>query len=270
MSERDLAKAEFASALQRMRQLPEQGRSRVQSQFAQALLEERFIVETPRGPLAFVLVGPKSMQRARNVLSKQPGTISWIDSFTPDSVFWDIGANVGVYALYAALRNDTTVVAFEPAAVNYFLLAANCESNHLDARMTCLLAGLGTGKAIGRLAVSQFAAAESCAFRGKDLSHATRQAALLVSMDELVEEFGLHPPNYVKIDVPGLTEDILIGGTRTLARTEVRELHIEMREHSKTGVRIVPMLRELGFTLTDRHTHAAATDVTFVRTTSSQ
>jgi len=35
----------------------------------------------------------------------------------PGSVFWDIGANVGVLTLYAATRGDLRVWAFEPAAV---------------------------------------------------------------------------------------------------------------------------------------------------------
>jgi hypothetical protein len=30
--------------------------------------------------------------------------IEWIDGFRPNGVFWDIGANVGLCALYAALR----------------------------------------------------------------------------------------------------------------------------------------------------------------------
>ena len=55
-------------------------------------------------------------------------------------MFWDIGANIGVYTLYAGLRGDTRVVAFEPAGVNYFLLAANCELNRMNDRVDCLLA----------------------------------------------------------------------------------------------------------------------------------
>ena len=258
MTDRDDTKEEFAAVLRRLRQLPEAARARLQSRFSQALLDETFEIATPRGPLAFVLLGRGSAIRARAVLTKQPGTIEWIDSFRPNSVFWDVGANVGVYALYAGLRGDTKVVAFEPAAVNYFLLAANCEANRLDSRVDCLLVGLGSGGAIGRLAVSQFSPAES--FRA-------RQAAVILSMDQLVEEFGLEPPNYIKIDVPGLTEEIVAGGARTLARPDVRELHIEMRERSGSGQRIVAALADLGFAVAARPAHGGGTtDVTFART----
>ena len=50
----------------------------------------------------------------------------------PGSVFFDIGANVGVLTLYAETRGDIEVWAFEPAAVNYYNLVANCELNQLE------------------------------------------------------------------------------------------------------------------------------------------
>jgi FkbM family methyltransferase len=266
MSERDAAKEEFARVLSRVRALPGPGRARVQSRFAHALVSDTFPVSTPRGPISFVLLGQGTAIRAMSLLTKQPATLEWIESFRPGGVFWDVGANVGVFSLYAALRGDTAVVAFEPAAVNYFLLAANCEANRADDRVQCLLAGLGKEKAVGRLAVSQFAPADSFSFRQKpDGEPLARQAALLLPMDALVEEFGLAPPTYVKIDVPGLTEDIIAGGARTLRRPDVRELHIEMRERSSTGGRIVTALEGMGFSVAARSSHGDTTDVTFAR-----
>ena len=41
--------------------------------------------------------------RADTVLTKELDTIGWIDEFDEGSVFWDIGANVGVYSLYAGV-----------------------------------------------------------------------------------------------------------------------------------------------------------------------
>jgi len=266
LTERENAKAEFERALHHLRGLPDAARARVQSRFSQALLDETYEIDTPRGPLKFVLLGRGAGIRAMSALTKQPATIEWIESFRPDSVFWDVGANVGVYALYAGLRRDTNVVAFEPAAINFFLLAANCEANGLDAHVDCLLVGLGSGKSIGHMAVSQFVPAESFRFRGTSAPrHQARQAALMLSMDQLVEEYGVACPNYIKIDVPALTEAILIGGPQLLARPEVRELHVEMREDSSTGQRIVGMLNEAGFAIVGRPAHGGATDLTFAR-----
>ena len=260
------AKQECRLLLHRFRSLPPGERARLQGRFTQVLVGEPLEVDTPRGPIAFVLLGRNSGGRARSLLTKQPATIAWIDAFLPDSVFWDIGANIGVYTLYAGLRSDTRVVAFEPAAVNYFLLAANCELNGMDDRVDCLLAGLGDEKAVGHLEASQFATGYSFTFRGRGSEYRSRQAALLLSLDALIAEFGLACPNYIKLDVRALTEAILAGGAQTLHRPELRELHIEMKEDSPAGRRIVDTLGASGLTIASRHTHGGTTDITFAKT----
>jgi FkbM family methyltransferase len=257
---------QFHLLLYRLQQLPPAPRARLLGRFTQELLDQTLTVDTPRGPLSFVMLGKTGAGRALSLLTKQPATIAWIDSFEQDSVFWDVGANVGVYALYAALRGDVKVVAFEPAAVNYFMLAANCEANKFEDRMDCLLLGLGSERTIARLEVSQFDSAHSFSFRGKrKRPRAGRQTAFVLSIDQLIEEYGLACPNYVKIDVPGLSESIIAGAARTLRRRELRELHIEMSEDSRGGRAIVDELKQTGFIAASRHGHGGSSDVTFVR-----
>jgi FkbM family methyltransferase len=258
-------KKEIQVLLYRLQALPDGARMRLQGELTQTLLERTAAVDTPRGRLSLMALGRTSAGRAATLLTKQPATIAWIDRFQPDSVFWDVGANVGVYTLYAAQRGDTQVVAFEPAAVNYFMLAANCEVNQFGDRVRCLLAGLGRERAIADLAVSQFAAAASFGFGGKKAQvFSGRQAAVILSIDQLVEEFGLPCPNYIKIDVPGLTDDIIAGGARTLRRRDVREVHVEARETSAGGRRIVEALGSSGLTVADSSLHGSA-DLTFAR-----
>ena len=38
--------------------------------------------------------------------TKEPETLEWIDSFQKDKVFWDIGANIGLYSCYAAKKKN--------------------------------------------------------------------------------------------------------------------------------------------------------------------
>jgi FkbM family methyltransferase len=257
---------QFALLLYRLRQLPPSSRGRLQGRLTQDLIELTVPVETPRGPLSFVSVGKGAAGRGLSMLSKQPATIAWIESFRPNSVFWDVGANVGTYALYAGLREDTRVVAFEPAAVNYYILAANCEVNGLDDRVQCLLLGLGADPGFAQLEVSQFASAQSFSFRGKrHKPRAGRQTALVLTIDQLVEDYAIPCPNYIKIDVPGLTESVIAGAARTLQRQELRELHIEMNEQSTNGKWTVRFLGENGFAIAHRGTHGGSTDLTFSR-----
>lgn len=265
-AEQAYARKQFELLLYRLQQLPVESRARVQGRCMQALLDLTFEVATPHGPLTFVAFGRLATARGFSVLTKQPATIAWIDGFRPDGVFWDIGANIGAFSLYAARRGVRQVVAFEPAAVNYFVLSANCEASGLDDRITCLLAGLGAERSVRKLEVSQFAPAESFSFRGKrDRPRVGRQAAMIVSMDELVEQHALPCPTYVKVDVPGLSEEIIKGGLRTLARPEVREFHIELREESTGGQRILGMLRQCGFAPSAQTRHGGSSDWTFVK-----
>lgn len=265
-SEEQYTKKQFGLLLYRLRQLPPVSRAKVQGTLAESLLNDTGTVATPAGPLSFVLMGKVATGRVLSLLTKQPATIKWIDSFPPESVMWDVGANVGVFTMYAALRGHR-VVAFEPAAVNYFLLAANCEANKLSARVDCLLAGVGGKKAIGRFEVSQFSPAASFSIQRDGAEGAANyQTAFVVSMDELIDEYGLPCPNYIKIDAPGMSESIVTGGSRMLHRPELRQVHIELREDSRGGPRIIELLERCGLTIVGRHEHGGGTaDLTFAR-----
>jgi FkbM family methyltransferase len=256
---------QFKLLLYRLQLMPDTARARLQGHLTEVLLGQTVKIDTPRGTLSFVALGRTGAGRGMNLLTKQPATIEWIDGFRPNSVFWDVGANVGVYTLYAALRGDTSVVAFEPAAVNYFLLVANCEANRFDRRVQCVLAGLGSEKTLASLEVSQFSAGQSFSFNGKsNRPFAGRQSAFIMSMDQLIEEYGLTCPNYIKIDVPGMTAAVLAGGARTLTRPDVRELHMEVDERSSNGTQLIRTVEQCGLVLTRTDSHGIA-DLTFVR-----
>lgn len=257
------AKKELALLMYRLQNLPADSRARMQGRVLHELVEATMAIETPLGPLSFVPLGSGG-GRAMTMFTRQPATIAWINGFRPGSIFWDVGANVGVFTLYAALRGDVNVVAIEPAAVNYFLLSANCEANKFDSRVQCLLVGLGRQRSVARLEVSQFAAGKSFSFLGKEQPYAGRQAALVLSMDELIEDYGLACPNYIKIDAPGSSEDIILGAERTLQNKDVREIHIELTT-SKAGRRIQDGLARHGFGIAGRDEHGGSGDVTFVR-----
>jgi FkbM family methyltransferase len=265
-----ILRAEQERLLSLVRRLPLEPRAKVQGEIARALAADALQIETPKGPLRFAVFGETSGFRAKGLLTKQKATIAWIDGFRPNSVFWDVGANIGSYTLYAALRPDLRVIAFEPAAVNYFILAANCELNAFGERVDCLQVGVGAGKGIERLEISQFEPARSFSFLGKGRHPAaSRQAVLVLSTDQLIEEYGVPCPNYIKVDVPAFTGAIIEGAAGTLQRRELLELHVEASEESAGGRHVVELLADAGFRIAARHVHGSTTDLTFTRTTSS-
>ena len=76
--------------------------------------------------------------RVTTFATKEPETLEWIDGLPEGCVLWDIGANVGLYTVYAALRRKCHVVAFEPSVFNLELLARNLYLNKIHDKVTLL------------------------------------------------------------------------------------------------------------------------------------
>ena len=63
--------------------------------------------------------------RVDTYFSKEPETLEWIDSFDMKEklIFWDIGANIGLYSIYNSLKHPkSTTIAFEPSSLNLRIL----------------------------------------------------------------------------------------------------------------------------------------------------
>ena len=76
--------------------------------------------------------------RIDTLLTKEPETIEWINNFKDNKelVFWDIGANIGLYSIYAALRyKDIKIISFEPSTNNLRILSRNISINQLDEKI---------------------------------------------------------------------------------------------------------------------------------------
>jgi len=69
----------------------------------------------------FVITKPNTLceWRAKTFSSKEPETLSWIDSFVKDSIFWDIGANIGLYSIYS---NKKIIARFGHLSHPYLIL----------------------------------------------------------------------------------------------------------------------------------------------------
>ena len=75
--------------------------------------------------------------RWKHCLTKEALTLDWIDNqILGDGVFFDIGANIGEFSIYAALKHPRMrVLAFEPEYSNLSLLKENIVANGLQQRI---------------------------------------------------------------------------------------------------------------------------------------
>lgn len=234
-------------------------RANTQLLVANALVQ-RHQVATRHGPLTFVTTHPEALQFPRNLIGREPETIEWIDGFRTPCRFWDVGANVGTYALYAALRPGIEVLAFEPAAASYAALCRNIEANGSGDRIQAFCVALSGDTRLGSLNMSatnagnsfnSFESTENCF--GNPIDVQFRQATIGFSIDELRRLFGIAAPNYLKIDVDGTETQILDGAAGTLADMALRSVLIELEAADTTrNAAIVERLERAGFVLSQR------------------
>ena len=202
-------------------------------------LSETAVCETPIGEgtrLRFFAPTPLLRSRATAALTKEPDMVRWIDGFAPDAVFWDIGANVGVFSLYAAVKTRCRVLAFEPSAANFSALTRNVLLNDAADRLTAYCLAFSPQTRLGALNLS------SCGM-GAGLSHfgdagdaspymrgpgAGAHGMLGFAIDEFIDTFEPPFPTYVKIDVDGLEIGILSGAERMLHDPRLRAAMIEL------------------------------------------
>jgi FkbM family methyltransferase len=189
---------------------------------------------TPHGTIHFFCPGSMPAYRAHTLLTKEPETLRWIDGFETTDVFWDIGANVGMYSLYAALRSIVTV-SFEPSAGNYYLLNRNIEINHMDAGISAFCLALGDETRLDSFnmqttalggALSTFAHAED--WRGESFVPVFRQSMAGFTVDRFIEQFTPAFPNHIKVDVDGAELRIVRGARHTFADRRVKSALIEL------------------------------------------
>jgi FkbM family methyltransferase len=192
-------------------------------------------VNTARGAMVFYCLGDLAQWRARTLLTKEPETIEWIDSFDDGDTFWDIGANIGIYSVYAAINRKVRVLAFEPSAGNYFLLNRNIEINGLTdvLRAFCLafsdtasldvlnMQSTGLGGAL-----SSFGSTVDES--GREFVPIFRQGMIGYSVDGFVAQFKPAFPSHLKIDVDGIEDRIILGAAATLSDARLKSISIEL------------------------------------------
>ena len=163
---------------------------------------------------------------------KEPDTAKWIETFSKDDVVFDVGANVGAYSLIMS-KYARKVYAFEPSVFTFGTLVKNIYTNKAS-NITPLNIALSQSKKIGTFEYSSIDLGSSSHSFGKNIKNqAYRQDVLSYSMDSLIEDFGIEPPNHIKLDVDGIEFEILKSAVNTLSKDTFKSLLVEADEKNK-------------------------------------
>lgn len=185
--------------------------------------------------------------------TKEPETLDWIDQMKPGDILYDIGANIGLYSLYAALRSRCRVYAFEPESQNFARLVKNCYRNHLT-NITPYCIALGDKLTLDILYVTEMIAGDSQHSFGTQKNdygrkYSFKQGSICMPLDDLCFTFGMPIPNYIKVDVDGLEKEIIKGSQKVLLHEQLRSVLIEINRRDGEENFIEEILKRSGFTL---------------------
>lgn len=186
--------------------------------------------------------------RARTFSTKEPDTLHWIEQYCRSGdIFYDVGANIGVFSLYAAryVAPHGRVQSFEPEALNFAQLNKNVALNRLGGvvQTHCLAVGdrtgmdelffhpqhLPSGGPSSGLSsgTALHAIGNPTDHTGQKFEAAHRQGVFCVSLDALWSDYALPFPNHIKIDVDGGEGRIMRGAQNTIRDPRLRSLLVE-------------------------------------------
>ncbi|MDC3050701.1 FkbM family methyltransferase [Bacteroidota bacterium] len=165
--------------------------------------------------------------RHKTFFTKEPETLKWIDNFEKKDIFYDIGANVGLYSIYAAKKRKVKVYCFEPSFFNLEFLARNIYMNSLFDDIFIFPIALNENISVSkfRLTSTEWGGALSTFDKNFDDSGNKINSNFIYNtvgfdIDNLTELTKIPYPDHIKIDVDGLEHIILLGAQKVIKRAK--------------------------------------------------
>lgn len=214
------------------------------------------------GSASFQLYTPNQIcnYRYSTFSNKEPEMLEWIEEYG-GGVFFDIGANIGIYSLFYTQVKKGNVYSFEPSVFNLRQLAKNISINKLSKRITVVSNPLSERTGIAQFingstdeggALSAFGV--EYGYDGKPINGSVNYSVLGFSMDDLFEKKVLtEMPSLIKIDVDGIEHLILKGAIKTLRSQKLKSLFIEVNDDFKEqSQQVKAVLESVGFSLKEK------------------
>ena len=197
--------------------------------------------------------------RINTYFTKEPETLDWIDNFDNSKkfTFWDIGANIGLYSIYAALKHgNCDVVSFEPSTSNLRTLSRNISINNLENRIKIFTNPLSNKTdEFSEMRETQFieggalnSFGENYNFEGKEFKSLMTYQLMGKSINSILDNKILEVPSYIKLDVDGIEHLILKGAEKYLNHNNLLSLSIEINEDfTKQFQEVLKIMKDSNF-----------------------
>ena len=210
-------------------------------------------IKTDRGEIKFRIDSPGSVPQDPESKRSEPETFEWIRTSIKDGdVLWDIGANIGVFSLYAALEKKNKVLSIEPSAESYATLNANIRLNGLDQFIQALCFAGSKDTTLLNLFMKDTSSGASHNSIGSNTNQFGEfevngfQSVIAIKLDDLFEIDGVPSPNHIKLDVDGKELEILEGSSKTLSKINSILVEIEGSNLKENLNKIESIIQDAG------------------------
>lgn len=236
------------------------GENRFSNEFIQ-MLDPKIEIELPTKNKITLRTGHgRLLWRARTFLNEEPMLIDWINQFDDDDCFYDVGANVGNFSLYAAKRGIQTF-SFEPEYFNLSVLYENIFLNELQDRCMPIPIALGDLTQVGIFYLKSVSKGDALHCIGRksymldDPSSVTcKLNTLVMKLDDLIDAFSLPKPTRLKIDVDYNELQVIKGADKTL--DYVQEVYIELDLKLEEHKEVLEILKNKSFSVVNKESIA--------------
>lgn len=174
----------------------------------------------------------------------------------PGDIFFDVGANFGIFTLTAAKCVGPTghVYAFEPSAREARILEQNVAQNRLD-NVTIVRSALSDQEGEARFAVTTDGGTNSLAETKHPEQHIQAwETVQVTTLDAFVANHAIPHIHMMKIDVEGAECNVLRGGSNLFMRNDAPVVLAEFCDSTaagfqSSGAALYDAWTQLGYTL---------------------
>lgn len=190
-------------------------------------------------------------ERATELMAESEILAELLEWLGPEDVFLDVGANVGLYSLFAATVG-ATAVAVEPHPRNLTSLRENIARNDLNVAVIEGALAAQDGEEELYVAAEE-AGAGTHTFAPDQVSDTTIPVRTYTG-DGLIARGDIPSPTVVKLDVQGAEDQVLAGLEQTLGDERLRRVYCEIHPEQVRRIGgspdgVIERLRAAGFAI---------------------
>tara|TARA_X000000368_G_C22875952_1_gene643055 strand:- start:18 stop:845 length:828 start_codon:yes stop_codon:yes gene_type:complete len=193
--------------------------------------------------------GGSTISRGFHLFKTDKEVAEWIESFEDNCVFVDVGANVGLFSLFAASKKHK-VLALEPESLNFSCLNLNIKDNNFNDLISAFPISANDENKVSYLNMRRmkFGGSGSTFDRhlgetGDEFTPIYKQGSISLTLDDLVDKLNIQA-NYIKIDVDGNELKVINGMAKLIKNKNLKSLCIELMPDNDEHKKIIEILKK--------------------------